>query len=249
MARVAVSNRPNVVKYYNFTGASPRVEVRSDSSLLVTSDLDLQVLFYRTSTTQFGTLLSRLNFLGTQYGFYFSIDNNTNNRLNYRWSPTGASGGLVSKVTAVFVPVPLGTPIWLRVTHDVDNGAAGNDVRFYWGVYNGTITPPTTWTQLGSTINTAGTTTVFNPTAQGIAAGSFGSGSTGALPAGARIYRAIVKDGIDGTTIVDINPSNSSTIFGGAISFEMANNRIIDITGGVAFTKSRATASGRVSAP
>jgi len=48
--------------------------------------------------------------------------------------------------------------IWVKATHDVDNGAGGNDVKFWYS------TDETTWTQLGTTQTTAGTVTRYNST-------------------------------------------------------------------------------------
>jgi len=192
--------------------------------------------------------MTRLDFFGNAYGFFFSIENQVTNRLNYRWSPTGAAGGLVSRNTSTtFVPVALGTPIWLRVTHDVDNGASGNDIRFFWGSHNGTVNPPAAWTQIGATVTTAGVTTISNPTTQGVAVGSFGSGASQALPTGAKIYRGIVKNGIGGPIIVDLDASNLD--YSTNPPKEPAGNRNVTISGGVASLKTRPTASGRVSAP
>ncbi|MEO5627487.1 MAG: hypothetical protein ABIQ89_01205 [Candidatus Saccharimonadales bacterium] len=224
--------------------------------MVISSDLDLQVLFQRTVGTEIGVLIARLGVATNTYGFYVNLANNTTNTINYRWSPTGASAGLISKSSTGTFPMPTGTPVWVRVTHDVDNGASGNDVRFYRGVYNGTANPPTTWTQVGSTVTTAGTTSIFNPTTQGASVGSYWSGGFGGLTAGARIYRGIVKDGIDGPIVVDINPTKRPPFVFGSLLFlddlsttVPLNNILGDISGGVAYAKTRVTASGRVSAP
>lgn len=246
MARVPVSNRPQVAKYFDFTGATPRIEVFSDASLLISNDLDLQVLFQRSDAAQFGALLCRMNFLGSAYGWNFTLDNAAG-RLSYRWAPTGAVASLISTNSGVAnAPIALNSPIWLRVTHDVDNGAGGNDVRFYWGAYQGTMAPPTTWTQIGTTQNTAGTTTVFNTTAQGITLGSYGSGVGAPMVAGARIYRGIVRNGIDGPIIVDIDATNIFFL-NPAVFVELAGPRGGAFSGGVSVVKTRGAVSGRVS--
>lgn len=251
MARVPVSNRPRVLSYYNYTGASPRVEVRSHTGINITGDLDMMVLFQRTVGTEVGTLIARLGGAPGTYGYYLNLSNNTANLLNYRWSPTGNAANLISKSSTGTFPIATGTPVWIRVTHDVDNGAGGNDVRFYWGVYNGTANPPTTWTQSGTTQTTAGTTTIFNPT-QGVTVGSFWSGAFGGLTAGARIYRGIVKNGIDGPIVVDINPTKRppfvffTQIFIDDTTTDPLLPLVGDVGGGVAYAKTRVTASGRV---
>lgn len=130
------------MRYLSYGGASPQAVIANDPGLLITGDLDIQVLFTKLATTNNGGLVSRLNFTGTQYGFHFAMDNAAN-RLSYRWSPLGNGSDTIAKNTGAFgAPLMQNSPMWLRVTHDVDNGASGNDVRFYWGRYNGTITPP-----------------------------------------------------------------------------------------------------------
>lgn len=72
--------------------------------------------------------------------------------LQFKWSVDGTAGTAVSKSSTAAVPFADGTAGWVRVVHDVDNGAAGNDVKFY------TSTDGVNWTQLGTTVTTAGTT-------------------------------------------------------------------------------------------
>lgn len=76
--------------------------------------------------------------------------------LQFKWSSDGTAGNAVSKSSTAAVPFADGTAGWLRVVHVVNNGAAGNDVKFY------TSTDGITWTQLGTTVTTAGTTTHGN---------------------------------------------------------------------------------------
>lgn len=72
--------------------------------------------------------------------------------LQFKWTTDGTAGTVVSKSSSAGVPLTDGTAGWLRVVHDVDNGAAGNDVKFY------TSTDGVNWTQLGTTQTTAGVT-------------------------------------------------------------------------------------------
>lgn len=253
MARVAVSNRPNVMRYLSYGGASPQAVIANDPGLLITGDIDIQVLFMKLSSANNGSLVSRLNFFGTQYGFHFAMDNAAN-RLSYRWSPAGTGGGdTIAKNTGAFgAPLMQSSPMWLRVTHDIDNGASGNDVRFYWGKYDGTITPPTSWTQVGTTQNTAGVTSIFNPP-QPISLGGYGNGA-GTPLLGGRIYRVLIKNGIDGTNLLDINVSTlgylTNTVFfdsSGNVNPSTGFLRFVTLGGGVSSVKSRSAASGRVS--
>lgn len=93
-----------------------------------------------------------------------------------------------------------GTPMWLRATFDGDNGAAGSTTTFYKAAYDGTLTIPTTWTQVGTASTTATAWTIRN-TADPIELGSSGAG-TGNLYTGS-IYRAVIRNVIGGTPVAD----------------------------------------------
>jgi hypothetical protein len=246
MARVAVSNRQSVVKYFNFTGASPSISTQL-SNLTISGDLDMAVLFQRSDTSQIGTLMARANGIGTVYSFHWGIDASGGMRMTYRWSTNGTNTGIVAAKTVAAASLPLvsNIPIWFRVTHDVDNGASGNDVRFYWAKYNGTTAVPTTWTQMGATQNTAGTTAIVN-VSQPFSTGTSAAGAP-AISAGARIYRSYVRDGIDGSMLFDFDASRIGFITS-SIFLEPSNIRVGLMSGGVSRAISRPTASGRVSA-
>lgn len=79
-------------------------------------------------------------------------------KLHWEWSTAGTS--TISKDCTVELPVPPSGRMAVRVTLDVDNGAAGNTVRFYTAE---SISGP--WTQLGADVVTAGTTSIFNSSA------------------------------------------------------------------------------------
>ncbi len=117
---------------------------------------------------------------------------------------TNLSGGLRfgwSDGTTVFTKdstaahgVAEGAAKWFRATLDVDNGASGNDVKFF------TSDDGTSWTQLGSTVTTAGATAIVSGSAQLEVGGAFAGTS---FPPTGRFFRAQVYDGIDGTPVFD----------------------------------------------
>ena len=82
-----------------------------------------------------------------------------------------------------------GSMHWLRVTLDVDNGAAGHTVVWY------TSEDAVTWTQLGATSTTAGTTSIFNSTA----ALTLGD----VLPLNGFVKQLEVRNGIGGTVVAN----------------------------------------------
>lgn len=115
--------------------------------------------------------------------------------LRYNWFD--AAGTTVGdKSSTVTIAAAANTELWVRVVHDVDNGAAGNDVKFY------TSTDGVTWTQLGTTITTAGTTSLYASTSR-YTLGKRGSNS---LSEGARVYEVQIRDGINGPCVAPVMP-------------------------------------------
>jgi hypothetical protein len=124
------------------------------------------------------------------------------------------------------VPFAAGQVGWLKVTLDIDNGAAGYDVKFYWSLDG------VTWTQLGTTVTTAGVTTLF-ASAQVVI---FGRGQTGTQLAAGKFVRAIVKNGIDGPTVLDVDCSQIAS--GSATSFTALTGQTVTIVRGSSSRKS-----------
>ena len=118
-------------------------------------------------------------------------------------SPDGSNA--VDAVSDASVPFSNGDKGYLKFVRDVNNGAGGNSTYFY------TSTDRINWTQLGSTITSAGTTSIF----AGTTPLQIGANDTnGTLnPFIGSIYRATIANSIGGTPVVDFNPSsyNAST--------------------------------------
>lgn len=87
---------------------------------------------------------------------------------------------------------------WVRATLDVDNGASGHDVRFYWS------TDGTTWTQVGSTDTTAGTTSIHSADADAFVGGGWdpASGVDYAVIQPLDFYQVRVLD--DGVAVLNV---------------------------------------------
>ena len=80
-------------------------------------------------------------------------------QLVFTWSSTGAFATIRTAVSTLPVTVPADHRLAVRATIDVDNGAAGRDIKFYTAT-----TMAGTWTQLGSTVTAAGATSIFDST-------------------------------------------------------------------------------------
>lgn len=131
------------------------------------------------------------------------------------------SGGVLKSATAtVAVSAADGTLLWVRADLDVDNGAGGHTVTFY------TSQDGATWTQLGTAVTAAGTTSIRD-TADGVEIGSWAGGTTDNLKG--TIYRAQVYNGT--TLAVDFNPQDHST---GATFTSSTTGEVWTLNGGAA---------------
>ncbi len=110
------------------------------------------------------------------------------------WSADGTT--ILSAISTVNVPFTTEAG-WVRATLDVDNGASGNTVTFYTAA--DAATEPTSWTQLGAAVVTAGVTSIFSSTS----IVEFGSNLTGGNQIIGTLKRAIIRNGIGGTIVCD----------------------------------------------
>lgn len=104
-----------------------------------------------------------------------------------------------------------GTVTWLRVVLDVDNGAAGRDVKFYQSTDNGV-----TWVQKGATVTVATAITLFSDSVTPYELGGRGNGGNGNWVGD--LYRVEIRKGIGGEivcpTLPDLWTPNTSAYDG-----------------------------------
>lgn len=155
----------------------------------VTTDIDIRMRIGAVGWTNVAdrTLAAKYDSTANQRGFLFILK--STGALAFRWSTDGTSTNLVpEKVSTASVPFTAGTTGWVRATLDVDNGATGSDLKFY------TSTDGTTWTQLGTTVTTAGVTNIFASTAA-YQVGAFTTGNSTPAP-GLTFYWISVRNGL-----------------------------------------------------
>jgi hypothetical protein len=184
------------------------------AALSITGDIDIQAKVALTDWTP--SAVQGLVFkygLATFRSYRFQVD--TAGTLTLTWSTDGtATNTRTSTVATGFAD---GAERWVRVTLDADNGASGHDAIF-WTSTDGAI-----WSQLGTTITTAGTTSIFDSSSL-LAVGADSNGNT---PANGTVYRAIVKNGIDGTTVFD---ADFSTQTADALAFTESSTNAATVT-------------------
>lgn len=159
----------------------------------ITGDLDLRAHIRAVDYTAAAAQVILAKETTTTTGRSYRLQVRPAGTLLFAWSPDGTAQ---TTVESAALPVADGVDIHVRVTFDVNNGAGGNDVRFY------TSPNGSDWTQLGTTITTAGVASIFNSTAA-LHIGGADTATTSLF--NGRIYRVRVYNGIDGTLAADFN--------------------------------------------
>lgn len=162
----------------------------------VSGPLDVRVKVNVTDWTP----ASSVNFCGRtstdpNRGWYVGILATSGNPF-FAFTPTGLAANLVVKSATASTGFADGSTNWLRYVFIPDNGASGYDVKFY------TSADGITWTQLGSTVTTAGATALYNNSAIGYECGGVAGGTSSGLD----LYEVQIRDGIDGPNIVPALP-------------------------------------------
>lgn len=164
-----------------------KMYIVNTTALQITGDLDLRIHCalddYINGAEQ--SLLSKLGGAGTRsWQWYIS----STGKPTFYFSVNGTD--LITKTSTAALSTTNGDEVYLKMTLDVDNGAGGYDIAFY------TSTDGTTWTQLGTTVTTAGTITL-NANTSDIEISSRGA----ATRAAGKFYSTEIRNGIDGTLV------------------------------------------------
>jgi hypothetical protein len=176
--------------YLYLPGATGNYASAPDSAALsITGDIDIKAWVALDDWTPAATafVVAKWNTTGNQRSYYLAVLTSGELRLITDSLGTGGAGQ-VSGTSTVATGVTDRSAKWIRATLDVDNGAGSRVYKFYLSD-NGTA-----WTQLGTTVTTAGTTSIFDSTAL-LEIGSFNSGSSGNVTGA--VYRAIIQNAYD----------------------------------------------------
>ncbi len=169
---------------------------------------------------------------GNQRSWLFMM---RNGRPWFEWSADGTN--VLQKTSTADLTIPSSGRLALRVTLDVNNGAAGNTVTFYT---SDTISG--TWTQLGDPVVTAGTTSIFNSTAE-LRVGD-GSTDIGFYTPDGGVHAFQLRNGIAGSVVA--NPDFTAQALG-ATSFADAAGRTWTVNNYTSISNRRFRFHGEVS--
>jgi len=202
--------------YVYHPGANSNAQsIPNSAALNVTGDLDLRAYVALDDWTPSGNGRFMDKRLTSTTEIQYSFRINTTGTLGFAWSADGTASTTIESTVATGIAD--GTAKWVRVTLDVDNGAGGNDAKFY------TSDDGITWTQLGSTVTTAGTTSIYSGTGLLILGGSV----VGSTFITGKLFRAQVYNGIDGTKVFDADTSVITT--GAATSYTALTGQTVTI--------------------
>lgn len=133
----------------------------------------------------------------------YRLDITTGGNLQFYWTTDGNTD--ISRTSTAVVSASDGNIKWVRAILDVDNGAAGHDVKFY------TSDDGQTWVQLGTTVTTAGVTSIFHGSAA-LTVGSIFAGSTQNLVG--NVFYVEIRNGIDGTVVAALDLQKKPWVVG-----------------------------------
>lgn len=157
-----------------------------------------------------------------------------NGRLHFEWSTAGTS--TLAADSTLVLPAWPGRRMAVRVTLDVDNGASGRTITFYYAT---TIAGP--WTQLGDPVVQAGTTSIFASTAV-LLVGNGWLDLAFPRPNG-MIHAAEVRNGINGTVVANPDLSIQTP---GATTFTDSSGRTWTVGGSSTITDRIIRFSGEI---
>jgi hypothetical protein len=224
---------PGPTSYLELDGNPANYATTPDAAVLdITGDLDLRwegEANWNQSGAQ--VLLGKWEPAGNQKAYMLRLQNNT---LVLHHSTDGFTGGIFSQTLPA-----LPKRAALRATLDIDNGAGGRTATFYWAP---TMAGP--WTQFGDTVTISGTTATFASTAPLRVAPADLTVSPQRYPVAGRVYKAEVRNGINGTVVAS---PDFTALSPGTTSFADSAGRTWTLAGSAVISNRRTRFVGEVS--
>lgn len=160
------------------------------AALGITGDIDIRMKISMDDWTPGATRFFAGQETGsTNRGWDFGIS--ATGALVFYWYPLGTSASLLTINANAATGITDGTTSWVRVAFDVNNGAGGRTAQFYKS------TDGLNWTQIGTNVTAAGTTTLFDSTA----VLQIGFVSNTGLGFDGKFYAAEIRNGINGSVV------------------------------------------------
>lgn len=204
--------------YLNLTGAaSSRATTPDNAALDVTGDLDVRVEMFLLdwNVTAQTEVIGKYLTTGNQRSWRFFLD--TGGYPTLTWSNDGST--LHTSTSTSALATNGRNRMAIRFTIDVNDGSGNNVVKFYTADTLGG-----TYTQLGSTVTTVGTTSIFSSTAT-LDIGDINNSTL--TPMTGRVYKAQMRNGIAGSVVA--NPDFTAQTVG-ATSFADSAGRTWSVT-------------------
>lgn len=214
-------------QYLDLPGTTGNYAWAPDSAgVSVTGDIDIRCKVALDDWTPASTMvvLAKRHDATNQRSYGLSVTATTGT-LGFQSSSAGTSL-TVDVVSTAATGVADGATKWVRATLDVDNGAAGKTVTFYTSSDYDPASNTGTWTQLGTPVTSATTTSIFNSTARLTVGARSDDGSAGMLAG--NVYYAEVRNGINGTVVASADFARPS----GTTSFYDAQSNAWTVAGG-----------------
>lgn len=181
----ALSTTGNVGSYAS-TPDDPSFDITADFEIRADLELD------NWATVQQG-IVAKWAFDGDERSYLLTIE--TSGHLRLFWSPDGTDPSKLDATSSVPVPITSGR-LAVRATLNVDFGGTHTRVQFFTGDSVDTVS----WTQLGSSQDMVGTTSVYSGSAP-LEVGSWDIGTNGLL--NGNVYAVQVRDDIFGAIVAN----------------------------------------------
>jgi hypothetical protein len=171
------------------------------------------------------------------------LDLRADGKLRFFWSTAGFFSSTLDAQSTVAIPEDTTGRLAVRVTMDVDNGAAGRDIKFWTSTtgVNGT------WTQLGATVTQAGITSIFNSNSPvEVGRTTDGSNAQGDTPSASqgRLFAYQMRSGIGGTIVADADFTAQDS---GTTTFTDSATRVWTLNGSAVMVNAGARFHGEIS--
>lgn len=191
------------------------------AALDITGDIDVRwdgaLTDWTTATDQ--SLLAKWNSFGVnQRSWRFYVT--SAGVPTFTWSTNGTAMLTASCTAAVTTVVDNAERVRLRVTMDVNDGGGNRVIKFWYATryLNDPLHTATEWTQLGTTVTTAGTTSIHSGSGD-LTVGALVSSIVGLLGGVGDHYGVAVLSGIAGTTVAALDVTDPEQVtFGAAVT-------------------------------